>query len=175
MTKISDATTVTFQGGDYVPVSRAGDGRALKADVSAAIAAALAALADGDPGDVLTQGANPGEMSMQPPAGGDPGYLEYVALLNQAGTNAPVATVIANSLGFVPTYSRAGAGDYSINSINGFTNNKTVVNITNVAPGYFPYWSWASTSSINIGVFDAMSTGADDTLISSLIIVRIYD
>jgi len=41
------------------------------------------------------------------------GYKTYKALLTQAGTNAPEATVLENSLGLNPSYAYNGAGDYS--------------------------------------------------------------
>lgn len=37
---------------------------------------------------------------------------EYIALLTQEGTDAPVATIIRNTLGFSPTWSRENAGVY---------------------------------------------------------------
>jgi hypothetical protein len=54
------------------------------------------------------------------------GYKEYVAGLTQAGTNAPVATVLSNTLGTV-TLARSNVGQYSFNSSALFTSNKTVV------------------------------------------------
>lgn len=43
-----------------------------------------------------------------PPAG----YNKYVALLTQSGTNAPVATVLENTLGVDITWVRIGTGVY---------------------------------------------------------------
>ncbi len=43
------------------------------------------------------------------------GYKEYVALLTQTGTNAPVATVLSNTLGAV-TYQYNAVGSYQANS-----------------------------------------------------------
>ncbi len=40
---------------------------------------------------------------------------EYVVLLNQTGTAAPVATIIKNTLGVVPAWTRNAAGQYSVN------------------------------------------------------------
>ena len=42
------------------------------------------------------------------------GYKVYTALLTQTGTNAPVATVLENTLGEI-TFSRASAGLYLVN------------------------------------------------------------
>ena len=40
------------------------------------------------------------------------GYKEYVALLTQAGTNAPVATVLSSTIGTAITYERVSFGQY---------------------------------------------------------------
>ena len=41
-------------------------------------------------------------------------YKVYTALLNQSGTDAPVATVLENTLDYIPTYVYGGVGTYSI-------------------------------------------------------------
>jgi hypothetical protein len=61
-------------------------------------------------------------------AGGGSSYLSYVALLTQAGTNAPTANVLngndGNYLGDI-IWTRVDVGNY-IGTLNGaFTNNKT--------------------------------------------------
>ena len=62
-------------------------------------------------GQVLTaDGA--GGADFAAPAGGSPGYLEYVALLTQTGTNAPVATVLKNTLGGAVVWTRDALDNY---------------------------------------------------------------
>jgi hypothetical protein len=52
----------------------------------------------------------------------------YKAIINQTGVGTPTATVIANTLGEVPTFTRNGVGDYELNTVaNVFTVNKTLV------------------------------------------------
>lgn len=51
-----------------------------------------------------------------------PAYKVYTALLTQTGTNAPVATVLENTLGGTVTFSRNQAGQYNINSSALFGN-----------------------------------------------------
>lgn len=46
--------------------------------------------------------------------GGGASYTIYRALLTQSGTNAPVATVLENTLGFTPTWDRSAPGIYYI-------------------------------------------------------------
>src|SRR5687767_1015056 len=40
----------------------------------------------------------------------------YIALLTQTGENAPVATVLKNTLGVTPVWARAGIGEYTLTS-----------------------------------------------------------
>ena len=53
-------------------------------------------------------------------------YKVYTALLTQSGTNAPVATVLENTLGTV-TFTRSSTGVYFVNSSGLFTEDKTFV------------------------------------------------
>jgi len=50
----------------------------------------------------------------------------YRALLTQAGGAAPVATVLENTLGATPVWSRSGQGDYLLTLANGFPTAKTL-------------------------------------------------
>lgn len=50
----------------------------------------------------------------------------YSALLTQTGTSAPVATVLENTLGFTPVWSRNSQGDYRLTFEGGFPINKTL-------------------------------------------------
>lgn len=53
-------------------------------------------------------------------------YKVYVALLLQAGTDAPTATVLENTLGGSVVWSRSGAGDYRGTLVGAFVANKTL-------------------------------------------------
>jgi hypothetical protein len=55
-------------------------------------------------------------------------YRSYVALLNQLGTNAPVATAMYNDLGEI-TYGYTAAGEYTIESNGLFVEDKTFFTI----------------------------------------------
>lgn len=57
--------------------------------------------------------------------GGGTVYKKYVCLLSQTGTDAPVATVLENDLGFTPVWTYSQAGEYHLTSSEGFTSNKT--------------------------------------------------
>lgn len=54
-------------------------------------------------------------------------YLIYTAILSQSGTSAPVATVLENTLGEVPTFEYNGIGDFQINSSLSLFNSETTV------------------------------------------------
>ena len=80
------------------------------------------------------------------------GYTSLVQLLNQTGTNAPVATEVYNNTGQTFTWSYVSQGVYRITSTGTpFTVNKTVVFI--------------NTGSINNGVFEPRWSRISDTVV----------
>lgn len=52
-------------------------------------------------------------------------YLVYTALLTQSGTDAPVATVLENTLGGTVVWSYEGTGTYKATLTDAFAANKT--------------------------------------------------
>ena len=59
-------------------------------------------------------------------SGGGASYLVYTALLTQTGTDAPVATVLQNTLGGTVVWSYSSIGIYTGTLAGVFTNNKTI-------------------------------------------------
>jgi hypothetical protein len=59
-----------------------------------------------------------------------PAYKVYTALLTQSGTDAPVATVLENTLGGDVVWTRDNIGQFIVTSNNLFTAYKTAVFIT---------------------------------------------
>jgi hypothetical protein len=57
------------------------------------------------------------------------GYKEYVALLTQTGTSAPVATVLSNTIGAI-VWAYAGVGQYTATLIGAFPATKTQLEVT---------------------------------------------
>lgn len=100
----------------------------------------------------------------------------YRAILNQSGTSAPTATVLENTLGGTPTFSRGGAGDYQMTLSLAFASAKTHVIINNSAIDI------ASTTQaicnppnqIGIETYDDSQTFADDILNDTAIQVFTY-
>lgn len=66
---------------------------------------------------------------------GGGGALVYAAILNQAGTAAPTATVVANTTGATIAFSRNSAGDFNATASAAiFTSGKTLALVTNGSP-----------------------------------------
>lgn len=54
------------------------------------------------------------------------GYKSYVAIIEQSGTNAPVANVLENTLGGTPIWSYSSQGNYDCTLSGAFTQNKII-------------------------------------------------
>ncbi len=98
------------------------------------------------------------------------GYTVYTALLTQAGTAAPVATILQNTTGGTITWTRTGAGAYTATiSSSLFTSNKTIVFINGGTPPTSTiFWESPSTTTVTI------STGSDSKLTDASIEIRVY-
>ena len=106
------------------------------------------------------------------PAG--PGYLEYVALLSQNGTAAPVATVLKNTLGGTVVWTRNVAGEYFGTLVGAFTSGKTTLfagseSFGSGGNGALPLMAHAPPNAIVISAIDG-----DDRLAGCPIDVRVY-
>lgn len=60
-----------------------------------------------------------------------PKYKVYTAILTQTSTNAPVATVLENTLGGTVVWSYNSVGFYTATLVSAFTTNKTQVFMSN--------------------------------------------
>ena len=103
-------------------------------------------------GQVLTANGA-GGAAWEEAAGGGPGYLEYVALLTQSGTSAPMATVLKNTLGGTIVWTRLDVGRYLATLLNAFTLNKTLVFIGS-----------SNTSYQYMATEDGLGDGDDDLI-----------
>ena len=89
-----------------------------------------AATLDGTEEVIVMQDGAPAKTTAQDIAdlgGGGASYLKYVALLTQTGTDAPVATVLENTLGGTVVWARSEVGVYTATLADAFTANKTAV------------------------------------------------
>ena len=84
------------------------------------------------------------------------GVKVYRALLTQTGTDAPVATVLENTLGGEVVWTRDGTGSYLATLANAFTANKTLVYVSsaggNANDVVFPQGRWSSTNVVSVNL-----------------------
>ena len=109
-------------------------------------------------------------------ASGSTACNSYVALLTQASTNAPVATILSNNLTATLTWARTGIGVYTLTANAAiFTANKTIV-FLNAGSG-IPLISAERTSDtvLTVKTFVPSSAAATDNVITNgAFEVRIY-
>ncbi len=99
------------------------------------------------------------------------GYTVYTALVTQAGTAAPVATIIQNTTGATFTWARTSSGTYTITaSSNAFTNNKTILFFNLGEYTFTVNMPWTRTSDTVITI----SLGGDGRITNGSFEVRIY-
>jgi hypothetical protein len=103
------------------------------------------------------------------------GYIEYVALVSQAGVNAPTAVDIKNDTGATVTFSYNGVGSYTVTfSLPVLTANKTIAILQAVIAARQYATSVVDTSTVHINTASSTGAAADGTLGDSPLIVRIY-
>ena len=109
-------------------------------------------------------------------ASGSTAYDSYVALLTQASTSAPVATVLSNNLTATLTWARTNPGVYTLTANAAtFTANKTIVFLN--AGSSIPLISAERTSDtvLTVKTFVPSSGAAVDAAITNgAFEVRIY-
>lgn len=115
-------------------------------------------------------------------------YKVYTALLTQAGTDAPVAIILENTLGITLTWSRSGTGTYSTQDILALEILLAKVFVspikaTKTAPDennyiYFsPIPGGVSNDTVqyfSMNTQDGDGTGSDDVLVNFPIEIRVY-
>ncbi len=77
----------------------------------------------------------------------------YKALITQSGTDAPVATVLVNTLSGTPVWSRVSVGYYKLTLASEFTNDKTYY------PPFGQMGNILSDGSPGIQMFDDTGAG----------------
>lgn len=98
-------------------------------------------------------------------------YKSYVALLTQTGEDAPVTTVVYNTLSGTPTWDYQVEGAYRINLTGEFTVNKTVAFISGAnasGVGYTFTIQYLSVDTIRI------LSNSDNWLTNTAIEIRVY-
>lgn len=111
--------------------------------------------------------------------GGALGVKRYVALLTQTGTNAPVATVLENTLGGTVVWSYQSPGSYRATLSNAFALNKTLPTKQAVKTAADES-SWvgilANNSADYFDVYtgDDQGNGANGVLVGFSILITVY-
>ena len=103
-------------------------------------------------------------------------YDSYTALLTQASTKAPVATVLSNNLTATLTWARTGVGVYTLTaSAATFTANKTIVFINAGSSQSIITGERTSDTVLTVKTFVPSSGAAVDAAITNgAFEVRIY-
>ena len=107
-----------------------------------------------------------------------PGYLVYTALLNQAATDPPVATVLGTTT--IPgslSWTYNGVGTYRFNSDASPFQDATKVGIfLGGGDNELTAFSWIvpATGFVQIATYDITGVEADDKLTNSTVEIRIY-
>ena len=107
-------------------------------------------------------------------------YKVYTALLSQTGTNAPVATVLENTLGGDVVWSYVDIGTFSGITIGKFLNNKTYLYINsasetgNMLDGLAGV-SQISEDEINVITVTSDADVSNDILNQASIEIRVYN
>lgn len=105
--------------------------------------------------------------------GGGASYLKYVALLSQTGTDAPVATVLENTLGGTVVWTRDGEGAYLGTLEGAFTENKTLIFVQSTgAFSQIAYWD--TEDNVQVQTKASTTTLEDGQLLSASIEIRVY-
>lgn len=106
-------------------------------------------------------------------------YRCYVALLTQTGSNAPVATVLENTIGTI-TWSRNSDGSYTATRTGAFTANKTMAQLgyldDQLASGIVSVVQpITSTDGITISTGQVGGSGIDGLLYKTFFEIRVYN
>ena len=104
-----------------------------------------------------------------------PSYRVYTAVLTQTGTDAPVATVLENTLGGDVVWSYDSTGEYFGTLIGAFTDNQTYFSAL-PAQGIQLKLIRGDNDRVNLGTILALDNRKDNNLLSKIPIeIRVYN
>lgn len=103
-------------------------------------------------------------------------YKVYTALLTQQEDNDPVATILENTLGEIPVWTRDTTGNYYLDSIsNLFTTNKTFTTVTNRELTTLQFISIQSETQIYLEQINRETSDYTDSMVDIPIEIRVYN
>lgn len=111
---------------------------------------------------------NKGEIEIPPM----PPYKKYVALLSQSGTDAPVATVLENTIGDI-VWSYDNVGSYIATLLDAFPPEKTYIFVSHSATGLLAYGAFGNT--ISLITADYTDNQQNNFLNNVTIEIRVYN
>ena len=113
------------------------------------------------------------------PSGDSRPYKVYTALLTQSGTDAPVATVLENTLGGDVVWEYTNIGNYTATSNNLFTLNKTGILHKSIIGDDANYLlqSYSITENSITFVTREIETGVQDgiLIVPEIVEIRVYN
>lgn len=101
----------------------------------------------------------------------------YVALISQTGTDAPVATVLENTLGGTVVWTRGNIGNYTGTLASAFTQDKTILFMSAIHDGSsqnFHRFIWSTANTVIIRTYDSAYSPEDVLLVGNSIEIRVY-
>lgn len=107
-------------------------------------------------------------------------YKKYTALLTQTGTNAPVATILENTLSGTPVWTYGDVGYYICTLSGVFIDSKTTIRIGQEGNLTIPAFQIQRIDSNSFGLFvsddyaGAFGTGDNGALSNTSIEIRVY-
>jgi hypothetical protein len=101
-------------------------------------------------------------------------YKKYVATLKQTGTNAPVATVLENTLGGTLVWTRDTVGTYIATLSNAFPSETKTFLLVGQDNNNFYHLTRGNNSEIYLTSSDNTITIADDLLSNTTVEIRVY-
>jgi len=106
------------------------------------------------------------------------GYTTYVAIINQSGTNAPIATELKNNTNATYTWSRTGVGAYEVQTDINILNASDTLVFGNIGettkPDYFR-WRVANVNVIEVTTYDKDGNPTDEIFVNGSFEIRIYN
>ena len=102
-------------------------------------------------------------------------YKVYTALLSQTGTDAPIATVLENTLGGTLVWARSSAGIYSGSLLNAFNLSKTFLSVLDIGANSNSRTACVVSNISSILLATSVSgTGTDSLLNRTSIEIRVF-
>jgi len=115
-------------------------------------------------------------ISVPPPS---PEPKVYIALLTQTGEDAPVATVLENTLGGTAVWARTNAGQYDLTLVGAFTGTATPIDYAGKGAGdalnaVSGYKSSSDVYALRTYAAADLTSSADDVLVDFLFEITVY-